>query len=77
MDRAKALKAICDRNGASLKAAAIQFVLAHPCVVSTIPGPSTVAQLEENAELTGADIPGDVWAEMKAEGLIAEHAPTP
>jgi D-threo-aldose 1-dehydrogenase len=77
MDRAKALKAICDRRGASLKAAAIQFVLAHPCVVSTIPGPSTIAQLEENAELSAADIPGDVWAEMKAEGLIAEHAPTP
>lgn len=75
--RARALAAVCNRHGVELKAAALQFVLAHPAVVSTIPGPSAVEQLEENVAMVGAEIPHALWDEMKAEGLLPEHAPVP
>ncbi|MYA59764.1 MAG: aldo/keto reductase, partial [Chloroflexi bacterium] len=65
------------RHGVDLKAAALQFVLAHPAVASAIPGAQSVAEVEQNFELVGTEIPGDVWSEMKDEGLIPEDAPTP
>ena len=77
LDKARALKAICERHGANLKAAAIQFVLAHPAVVATIPGPASVEQLEDNVEMSQQPIPPEVWADIKTEGLIRADAPTP
>ena len=38
LERAREIKAICDRHGVPLKAAALQFGLAHPAVAATIPG---------------------------------------
>ena len=75
--RRRRLDAVCKRHGVDLKAAALQFVLAHPAVASVIPGAQSVAEVEQNFELIGTEIPGEVWSEMKAEGLIPEDAPTP
>lgn len=77
MERARMLKDVCDRHGVDLKAAALQFVLAHPAVVSTIPGPANVSQLEENATLAAVDIPPELWHEMREKSLIPREAPTP
>ncbi len=77
VDQARRLDAVCRRYGVDLKAAALQFVLAHPAVGTVVPGAQSVAELEENFGLVGQEIPGDVWAEMKAEGLIPGDAPTP
>ncbi len=77
VDQARRLDAVCRRYGVDLKAAALQFVLAHPAVGTVVPGAQSVAELEENFGLVGQEIPGDVWTEMKAEGLIPWDAPTP
>ena len=77
VEKARKLDAVCRRHGVDLKAAALQFVLAHPAVAAVIPGAQSVAEVEQNFELVGAQIPADVWSEMKAEGLIPEDAPTP
>ena len=77
VDRARRLDAVCRRHDVDLKAAALQFVLAHPAVGTVVPGAQSVPELEENFALVGQEIPSDVWAEMKAEGLIPEDAPTP
>ena len=77
VDQARRLDAVCRRHGVDLKAAALQFVLAHPAVGTVVPGAQSVAELEENFGLVGQEIPGDVWVEMKAEGLIPRDAPTP
>ena len=77
VDQARRLDAVCRRYGVDLKAAALQFVLAHPAVGTVVPGAQSVAELEENFGLVGQEIPRDVWAEMKAEGLIPGDAPTP
>ena len=77
VDQARRLDAVCRRHDVDLKAAALQFVLAHPAVGTVVPGAQSVSEVEENFVLVGQEIPGDVWAEMKAEGLIPEDAPTP
>jgi len=65
------------RHGISLKAAALQFPLAHPAVVSVIPGARSATEVEENFRLMAVEIPGDFWQELRAERLLPEEAPVP
>jgi len=75
--RARRLEAVCERHGVPLKAAALQFVLAHPAVASAIPGVRSAAEVEENVRIARLPVPPGVWEEMKAEGLIPPEAPVP
>lgn len=77
LETAKRIKAVCDRYDVPLKAAALQFGLAHPAVAATIPGPRSPEEVEENAAMVAFETPADLWAELKAEGLIPAGAPTP
>ena len=77
LDRARQIKAVCDRHAVPLKAAALQFGLAHPAVAATIPGPRSPAEVEENVRMVGHPIPADLWAELKAARFIPDHAPEP
>jgi D-threo-aldose 1-dehydrogenase len=42
-----------------------------------IPGARSVAEVEENVSLVEFPIPGELWADLKTERLIASAAPTP
>ncbi len=77
VERARALRRVCDRHEVDLKAAALQFVLAHPAVATVVSGAQSVAELEENVQMVQASIPEELWTELKAEGLIPDEAPTP
>jgi D-threo-aldose 1-dehydrogenase len=77
VDKAKALKAVCQRHGVELRAAALQFIFGHEAVISTVPGAATVAELEDNVRVMQADIPPALWDELKGEGLLPDNAPTP
>ena len=77
VDRAKRLTAVCSRHEVDLKATALQYVLAHPAVVSVIPGAQSVGELEENVAMAQADIPGSLWSDLKSEMLIPPDAVTP
>ncbi|MCS3416496.1 aldo/keto reductase [Pseudomonas yamanorum] len=74
--RALMLENVCLSHGVSLKAAAVQFPLAHPAVASVLTGPRTPAEMLENAELFRTPIPSALWRDLKAQGLIAADAPT-
>src|SRR5262245_26577161 len=65
MDKAARIAAVCERHGVPLKAAALQFILAHPAIASVIPGARSVAEGEENVRLVELPIPGELWAELK------------
>ncbi len=71
------IEAVCLSHDVSLKAAALQFVLAHPAVVSTIPGATSGQQLSENIVCMQEKVPADFWADLKSEKLIVSDAPTP
>jgi D-threo-aldose 1-dehydrogenase len=75
--RARRLAAICDRHGASLKAAAIQFPYGHPAVTSVLLGVASVAELEEDVRLASAPVPAALWDEIRSEGLLARGTPVP
>ncbi|MDT5065743.1 MAG: D-threo-aldose 1-dehydrogenase [Mycobacterium sp.] len=75
--RAQRLTEVCQRFRVSLKAAALQFPIAHPSVAAVLTGTRSRAELDENAQLFDLPIPGELWCELKAEGLLADDAPTP
>jgi D-threo-aldose 1-dehydrogenase len=75
--RAQRLRDACARHGVSLRAAAVQFVFAHPSVVSVVAGVRRIAHLEEYPELMRAPIPAALWEELRAQGLVAPAAPVP
>jgi D-threo-aldose 1-dehydrogenase len=77
IERARKLKAIANHHGVDLKAAALQFVLAHPAVATVIPGAQTVGELEQNISMVQKHIPGGMWRDMRNAGLIPDEAPTP
>lgn len=77
LERVDRLSAVCDRFGVPLKAAALQFPIAHPAVVSVIPGGQTPEEVAGNARLTVEPIPDELWACLKSERLLDSSAPTP
>jgi len=77
MEKARRIDAVCARHGVPLRAAALQFILAHPAIVSVIPGARSIAEVEENVALVERAIPDALWTELKEQDLIDHSAPTP
>jgi len=77
LERARKIRAVCDRHGIPLKAAALQFPIGHPAVSCVVVGCRSVAQLDESLRMFEVDIPPALWQELKSEGLLREDAPTP
>jgi D-threo-aldose 1-dehydrogenase len=76
-EKTRRIQATCARHGVSLPAAALQFPLAHPAVVSIIPGGVHPREVTANIAAMQEEIPVALWAELKAEGLLAADAPVP
>lgn len=68
---------LCVRFDVPLPAAALQFPLAHPAVVSCVVGARSVAQLQQNIAWFERPIPGEYWDALINEGLIAANVPVP
>jgi len=77
IDQALRIGAVCEGHGVPLKAAALQFPLAHPAVATVLTGVRSAAEFEENERLFRHPIPAAMWQELKSEGLLAEAAPVP
>ncbi|HEX2469472.1 MAG TPA: aldo/keto reductase [Candidatus Limnocylindrales bacterium] len=77
VDRARRIAAVCERHGVPLRAAAIQFPLAHPAVASLIAGVRRIDHLEEYPAAMRRLIPAALWADLRGEGLLAPAAPVP
>lgn len=74
--RVSRLEAVCAEAGVRLVDAAFQFPLAHPAVVSVIPGGQGLSEMESNLAAAKAEIPPGFWARLKREGLLHAEAPT-
>ncbi|MGH8926611.1 MAG: aldo/keto reductase [Acidimicrobiia bacterium] len=77
VERAQRLQAVCDRHHVPLKAAAVQFPLAHPAVACLVMGVRRHGHLEEYPGLLQRSLPAELWAELRETGLIPLEAPTP
>ncbi len=76
-DRVRRIRDICERWEVPLQAAALQFPLGHPAVVSVVVGMRSSDEVRENAAMLDVEIPAPFWHEVKLAGLIAVDAPTP
>lgn len=77
LEQVRRIEAVCARHSAPLAAVALEFPLHHPAVASVIPGSRSAAEVTRNMETISFQVPADLWAELKHEGLLREDAPTP
>ena len=77
LDKTRRIQEVCQRHDVPLPAAAMQFPLGHPLVSAIIPGAMEPSHIQTNAKWFQHEIPAEMWAELKTEGLLREDAPTP
>jgi D-threo-aldose 1-dehydrogenase len=77
LDRALALQRVCDRHGVPLRAAAIQFPLAHPAIRTVLVGARSPEEVDDAVAMFDHPVPGALWADLRAAGLLGEEVPTP
>lgn len=68
---------VCQDFNIPLAAAALQFPLAHPSVVSVIPGLSSASRVEATVKQMQTNIPADFWSTLKNTGLLHLDVPVP
>ena len=77
LQKVAAIKAIAERHRVSMKAAGLQFALAHPAVAAVIPGASRPERIAEDRAAFGEVVPVDFWRELRESGLVHAEAPLP
>lgn len=70
VERALAIESVCAEHGVPLRAAALQFALAHPAVTSALIGMRDAAQASDCAALAGVTVPETLWQDLRARGLL-------
>lgn len=76
LDRVGRIETVCRAHGVPLIAAALQFPLLHPSVVSVIPGGQSADEVRGSLAVLETPVPAALWSDLKAEGLLHEDAPT-
>ncbi|HEX7684894.1 MAG TPA: aldo/keto reductase [Trinickia sp.] len=77
VERVARIEAVCDAHGVALPSAALQFPYAHAAVASVLTGASSARELQQNVRAFAAPIPGALWHDLRAEGLLDPRAPAP
>ncbi|MFC7399247.1 aldo/keto reductase [Chelatococcus sp. GCM10030263] len=75
--RVARIEAVCQAHGVPLAAAAMQFALGHPAVATLVLGGVTPAEVSANIAALASPAPAELWADLKAEGLLAPQVPVP
>lgn len=75
--RVASIQSVCKRHEVPLAAAALQFPLAHPAVVSVIPGMGSTGEVDAAVRWMSTRIPAAFWQELRAQSLISPDAPVP
>ena len=68
--RADAVRAVCDRHGVPLRAAALQFPLRHPVIASVLVGLRSPAEVLDALEMLAYEVPDELWHDLETAGLI-------
>ncbi|WP_426361936.1 aldo/keto reductase [Streptomyces sp. E-08] len=77
IERVGRLRALADRHGVGVKAAALQFSLAHPVAAAVIPGATRPSRIAEDAAALDEPVPAAFWTDLRAAGLVSPAAPLP
>ena len=77
LTRTAQIESVCAAHGVPLRAAALQFPLAHPAVDVVMLGARSVAEWEDAQAMLQVRIEPAFWSALKAQKLLPEQAPTP
>ncbi|MET8457531.1 aldo/keto reductase [Streptomyces parvulus] len=77
VEKVARIKQLAERHGVSIKAAALQFSLAHPAAAAVIPGATRPSRIAEDVAALDETIPAAFWAELREAGLVSALAPLP
>jgi len=75
--RVEQLRAVCEEEGVTLQAAALQFPLAHPAVATIVSGARNAEQITSNVDWFAEEIPASFWSRLRESGLLTEGTPLP
>jgi D-threo-aldose 1-dehydrogenase len=75
--RALELEALCRKHGTELKAAAVQFCMAHPAVTVALQGARSAAEVSDNIAMAERLVPSAFWQELRGRKLVDAFAPLP
>ncbi|MDX3526788.1 aldo/keto reductase [Streptomyces sp. ID05-39B] len=77
LDRALRMKAVTERHGVPLRAAALRFPFGHPAVASVLSGARSAEEVRDTADQLRRTMPAAVWDGLRTEGLLPPHVPVP
>ncbi len=73
--RANHIFDVCQEMGVNAQAAALQFPLLHPCIVSVVSGMSSSQRVRQAIAWWQETIPDQVWTALQDEGIIDARIP--
>jgi Aldo/keto reductase family len=77
LEKRKRLREVAANHGVDLRTAALQFSAAPDVAAALVVGASSEQQILADYTSMQTKIPAEFWAELKADKLIVENAPTP
>ncbi|HEY0870886.1 MAG TPA: aldo/keto reductase, partial [Acidothermaceae bacterium] len=77
IERAARIADICAGHGVDVRAAALQFPVAHRAITTVVIGARSRDEVEQNTQYAGAVIPSQLWDDLRNEGLLRADAPVP
>lgn len=77
IDKVARIESVCDEFAVPLRAAALQFPLAHPAIEVVMVGAQTVAHWRDAVKMMDHAIDPRFWAALRERGLLAVDAPAP
>lgn len=75
--RVAALEDACETMGVPLRAAALQFPLAHPCIDVVLLGARSPSEWLDARTMLARPIPASFWQTLRERGLLPTDAPLP
>src|SRR6202140_1500822 len=77
LEKRKQLREVAANHGVDLRTAALQFSASPDVAAALVVGASREQQILADYTSMQTKIPAEFWAELKAERLIEQNAPTP
>ncbi|MDX3114527.1 aldo/keto reductase [Streptomyces scabiei] len=77
LGRALRMKAVTERHGVPLRAAALRLPFGHPAVASVLSGARSAEEVRDTVDQLRRTVPAAVWDGLRAEGLLPPHVPVP
>jgi D-threo-aldose 1-dehydrogenase len=75
--RANRIADVCAAHGVTLPQAAMAFPRTHPAVAGVVVGMRSPAEVRQNLDAFAAGVPGQLWHDLRSQGLLDERVPVP